>query len=258
MSSSHPAFPSHPRFCYPIRTAIPIRNENDVVVAVRPPEYFPRLPVAALLLITDVFVVADTLPLSRQSTHNRARIRVAQGDGRQWLTVPREHVGYAPHLCDTEIAGEAWRDQHLRALEVAYSMAPFWPHHRVDLRDLITTPYASLADLTTATMHWTSETLRSAARVIRASDMPGAPESVGEMIINRAGARILCTLPESAEADAQHASKGAAEVAVVEYHEAPRRQVFEGFVPGLSVLDLILNYGGEAAAERLRDESRVR
>jgi hypothetical protein len=45
-------------------------------------------------------------------------------------------------------------------------------------------------------------------------------------------------------------------VAVLAFEEPVRRQVFEGFVPGTSALDLLLNYGPRAA-EMLRAASRL-
>src|SRR5690606_15157503 len=51
-----------------------------MMTAVRPPEYFPRLEYAALLLAAERFVVADTFPFSRQGWQNRTRIRTPEGE----------------------------------------------------------------------------------------------------------------------------------------------------------------------------------
>ncbi|MCH7638941.1 MAG: WbqC family protein [Bacteroidetes bacterium] len=61
------------------------------MTAVRSPEYFPRIEYCALMFEAEWFVIADTFPFSRQSWHNRTKIRPPDEQGRQRLTVPRKH-----------------------------------------------------------------------------------------------------------------------------------------------------------------------
>ena len=58
----------------------------------------------------------------------------------------------------------------------------------------------------------------------------------------------MLTLPESARRDAEAVG---VPVRVLRFEEVERRQVGEGFVPGLGVLDLLMNHG-PAAADVLR------
>lgn len=215
------------------------------MTAVRPPEYFPRLPYAALLLLADRFVVADTFPFSRQGAHNRARIRTSQGD--QWLTVPRRHAGRPLALCDVDLVDDGWPRRHLATLRAAYGMAPFYEHVEPGLTALLGRSYASLGDLAGATVAWTARWLEAPAEIVRASDLPGRPDALADAL-DAAGGGPLLTLPESAVTDGVGAG---APVRVLSYRENERRQAFPGFVPGLSVLDLVFNYG-PASAEVLR------
>src|SRR5690606_3386692 len=114
------------------------------VTAVRPPEYFPRPSVAALLLAAERLVLADTVPFSRQAFQNRARIRTAQGA--EWLTVPRRRTpGPRPPLFRTPVDDtHDWARRHRRALHVHYAGAPFYPHHADALDALFSTDWPSL------------------------------------------------------------------------------------------------------------------
>lgn len=216
------------------------------LVAVRPPEYLPRLDVAALLLAADRFVVADTFPFSRQGHHNRARIRASQGT--QWLTVPRRHAGRPLALTEVEVVDDGWPRRHLAAVRAAYGMAPYYDHVAPGLAALLGAGHGSLGALTAATVDWAARWLGATAEVVCASALPGAPDRLAD-VWPAADGDALLTLDESAEADRR--SLPGVPVRVLRFDEAPRRQAFPGFEPGLSVLDLVMNYG-PASADVLR------
>ena len=219
------------------------------MTAVRAPEYLPRLSFAALLLAADRVVLGDTFRFSRQSAQNRARIRTSQGT--QWLSVPRVHAGAPRALGELAILDDGWRVQHARAVRVAYGMAPFYEHYAPSLAALWAEPAASLASLTVASVRWVGRQLDTPCAIERASDLPGAPATLDA--VWRACDGPLLTLAESLARDRQLGD------ALVElaFQEPVRRQTFPGFEPGLSVLDLLMNYG-PASADMLRDATTLR
>ena len=219
------------------------------MTAVRAPEYLPRLPFAALLLAADRVLLGDTFRFSRQSAQNRARIRTSQGA--QWLSVPRVHAGTPLALLDLAVVDDGWRVQHARAVRVAYGMAPFYEHYAPSLAALWAEPAASLADLTVASVRWVARQLGARCAIERASDLPGAPASLDA--VWRACDGPLLTLSEALARDRQLGA-GLVELA---FEEPARRQAFPGFVPGLSVLDLLMNHG-PASAEVLRAATTLR
>ena len=219
------------------------------MTAVRPPEYLPRLPYAALLLVADRVVLGDTFRFSRQGYQNRARIRTSQGG--QWLSIPRAHAGRPLALRDVVVVDDGWRRRHARGVEAAYRMAPFYEHLAPSLAELWAGPASSLADLSARSVRWAAGHLGAACEIVEASALDGAPASLDD-VWAVAGRGPLVTLPESAGRDARLD----ADVRALSYDEAARRQAFPGFEAGLSVLDLLMNYG-PAAADRLRAEVTV-
>ena len=200
-------------------------------------------------------VLADTFPLSRQSGHARMRVRTSQGA--QWLTVPRRHAGRSPRLDSVGVVDDGWRRRHRAGLRAAYGMAPFYDHVAPGWAEVLETPGA-LADLTCASVRWAARWLESPAMVVRASALAGpdgeAPADLAA-VAGAAGVETLLTLPESAERDAQ-ALPGVG-VRVLAFQEAERRQAFPGFVAGLSVMDVVMNYG-PASGEVVRAGTAVR
>ncbi|MDX1531695.1 MAG: WbqC family protein, partial [Rhodothermales bacterium] len=221
--------------------------------AVRPPEYLPRLAYCALGFVADRVVLADTLPYSRQSFQNRARIRTPNPGGKrsarawQWLSVPLRSGAPGRPIHEVPIdAAAGWARRHEKALQFNYGTAPFFHHYAPQVAALWERPWERLADLTAESVEWTLQALGAPAALLRASALPGRPARV-PALLRAAGADVLVTLPESAERDRAHAEAAGVRLQVVEVAEQPRRQNFEGFVPGLSALDLLMNYGSESA-----------
>ena len=225
------------------------------MTAIRPPELAPRLEYAALLLVADRVVLADTFPLSRQSGHARMRVRTSQGA--QWLTVPRQHAGASPVLDRVQTVDDGWRRRHRAGLRAAYGMAPFYDHVAPGWAEVLETQ-GSLADLTCASVRWAAGWLGATAEVVRASSLAGPDGGPPARLADVAGAvgvGTLLTLPESAERDARALPD--VPVLVLDYHEGERRQSFPGFVPGLSVMDTVMAYG-PASGEVVRAGATVR
>ena len=221
------------------------------MTAVRPPEYFPRLDYAALLLAADRFVVADTFPFSRQAWHNRTRLRTPEGW--QWLTVPRRHAEAGAPLLALPVDDAApWTRTHRRTLRYDYGMAPYFEHYREGVEGLLGRPWPSLGALATASVQWAARQLRAETEVVRASDLPGAPGTLPAVWAALGAPAVLGTLPESAERDAERLAAFGPTVRALVFAEPERRQNFPGFVGGLGVLDLLFNYG-PSAAEVLRE-----
>lgn len=219
------------------------------MTAVRPPEYFPRLAYAALLLAADRFVVADTFPFSRQAWQNRTRIRIPEGAGRQWLTVPRRHAASETPLLALPLDSVApWARTHRRALHYNYGMAPFYEHYQHSLDALLARDWPTLGALSTATVVWTARQLGADTEIVCASRLPGAPGTLLAVWEALGAPPILATLPESADRDAMRLTPFGPRVVALDFEEPARRQNFPGFVAGLGVLDLLFNHGPDAAA----------
>ncbi len=225
------------------------------MTALRPPEFFPTPEVAALLLAADRVILADTLPFSRQAAHNRARIREASGA--QWLSVPREHTGWKVPLAELQITGTDWARKHMQALRTAYGMAPYAEHVLPEVEAMLTRSWPSLGALSVETTRWTHRWLGATSDLVVASQAPEAPNALGALWRASGAidpnADVLLALPSSAERDRQRLG---VPTHVLTLDERPYRQTFDGWVPGCSSLDMILNHGPDAA-RLLRERTTV-
>lgn len=214
-------------------------NENSIRIAVKSPEYLPRLSYVALMQSVDVFVLADTFQYSRQSYQNRAKIRTPQGW--QWMSVPLEGRQHGRPIQKTIIDNRShWRSKHLRAFSFNYSQSPYSDFLVDAMHDLLSRPWELLADFTCQSVSLIHEMLQLRCRLIRASTLVGCPGSV-QKILEMTDANVLVTdIPAKEKMVVPMSKEG------LVFQEPAYRQHFEGFEPNMSAIDLICNYGPEA------------
>ncbi|QXD15529.1 WbqC family protein [Rhodocaloribacter litoris] len=212
------------------------------MIAVRPPEYFPRLAYFALMDAAERFVLADTFQYSRQSYQNRARLRTPQG--RQWVSIPLRGGQHGRPIRAVEIEPRRdWMGKHRRAFMYNYRSTPFFEYYEPDFESLFAGTWTHLADLTCATVALVARLLGIRTPLLRASGLAGAPDTLTKVLAATGADRLL--VPEEAAA---HDVPLAPSAQVLRYETPPYRQNFSGFEPDVSAVDLLFNYGPEALA----------
>lgn len=212
------------------------------MVAIRPPEYFPRLAYAALMVSVERFILADTFQYSRQSYQNRTKVRNPQGW--QWVSIPLKGGQHGRPVDDVRIRQvEGWRKRHWKAFEYNYRATPFFEYYENELRPLFEHRWTHLGDLTCATVTMVHRMLGASSTLIRASTLEGKPTHLEALFEREKGKRLLAP-EESAFYDAPVVSS----IQVLRYEHPCYHQTFEGFEPDMNTLDLLFNYGPEAAS----------
>ena len=212
------------------------------MIAIRAPEYFPRLEYAALLLAVDGFVLADTFQYSRQSFQNRTSVRNPQGW--QWVSIPLKGRQHGRPICQVEIRQvEAWQKRHWKAFEYNYRSTPYFEYYEEAFAPLFQRRWTHLADLTCATVELIHTMLGQPTTLVRASTLAGRPDSLKDLF-DHIGSAPLLVPAVSAPYDAQAVSP----LQVFHYDHPRYRQAFDGFEPGLTAFDVLFNYGPEAAS----------
>ncbi len=232
-------------------------------VAIHQPHYLPWLRYAAKLMLADVFVLLDDVQYTKNGWQNRNRIKHATGW--MYLTVPVS-AHHGDRICDVAIAGDRWRGQHWRSLQSAYARSPYFRDHRAFFEDLYGRRWERLADLTRAVVTYVRDCLRPSTVLVEASSL--GVEGRGSERLVRICQRLGATEYLSGVYAAQnrldaHAFRGSGvEVRVLEWTCPPYRQGHPaaGFIPDLSVVDLLFNEGphsGEVLGSGVRVASAV-
>ncbi|HPW78840.1 MAG: WbqC-like protein family protein [Bacteroidetes bacterium ADurb.Bin037] len=182
--------------------------------------YWPAIAYFSVLYPTGQWVLEQHETFQKQTHRNRCSIYGANGP--QWLIIPvvRKHGTKTPIREVMLDMSKDWQRIHWLAIESAYGSSPYYEYYRDEIRQFYelkkTVP---LFDFNTAILKWCLDVLESNITITLTGSYIGEYEDHDYR---------------------RH---------MPDYDPVPYYQVFArkyGFIPGQSILDLIMNEGPEA------------
>lgn len=252
LSGAQLTFPAHHS---PARTP----NPSYVIAAIHQPNFFPWLGYFDKIARCDVFIVLDDVQYQKKGSSWSNRVRLLVAGEPRWVTAP---VHRPPHgtarIDQLRWADDNWREKLLRTLSLNYRGAEFFRPTIKLVEPLVMHPDASLAGFNLHAITALTTSLGLRGRIVRASDY-GVNAVSNERLI------ALCRQVGCAE---YLAGGGAGDYQQDELFQAAgitvRYQSFQhpvyaqscggSFVPGLSILDALMNCGVKGACQLLRLE----
>jgi len=216
------------------------------------PNYVPWRGYFDLIREADVFVFYDDVQYDARGWRNRNRIKTAGGT--RWLTIPVAHHGVQANetpISRIEMVENDWPRRHFAMITQAYARAPFLGRWRNWLQDTYQDPGRNLADFTIRTTIELAHLLGfRTTHFLRSSQLRVAGRKTERLVavLKEIGATSYLTGP----AAASYIEPELFEVAGIalewkSYSYPPYPQLHGPFDPFVSVLDLLLMTGDDAA-----------
>jgi len=210
------------------------------MIAVQPPEYFPRLEYMALIQRVDHFVLGNTFPYQRQSFQNRIKLRSPQGW--HWITIPVFGNRDGAPLPEVELqTGGRWREKHWRSFLYNYRTTLYFEHLKASFRPFFERAWERLGPCVSRSVELLVDLFGLQTPITRASTLDGRPDTTAG-VARALGAETLL----APSGNAPESLPETTEMHAIGYDHPTYRQNFEGFEPGMSAADLMFNYGPEA------------
>jgi hypothetical protein len=214
-------------------------------LAVLQPAYLPDPHFFLKMRRADVLVFGDNLQYSTRSNLNRTRIKTARGA--EWLTVAVKSKGCTGQsIKNVMIDGNvSWR-RHLRTLEVNYNATPYFDLYMELIEDALVKPWHYLIDLNLFLIAGVNAELGITTPIRLLSEFSAAAERTQKVIDLL---RILdCDTyvmyeNESALISAHSIRDAGFKLDALTTSYAAYHQRFGDFIPGLSVIDIMMNEG---------------
>jgi hypothetical protein len=266
MGTSFPSNARRPRTIYArgaVDRAPSVSKWEIMIVSAHQPYFLPWLAFFDKIARSDLFVVLDHVQYGSESFQNRNRIKLA--DGAHWITVPVLRRGLGERICDKAIANGAstrddWGRRVWRTLEQSYRRAPHFALYRDALAEVFSSRWERLLDLNLELLRRVLGWLDIRTPMVRSSTLgleKQKTELLGELcayfgadvyLSGVGGARDYLDVPALA-----------AQGVRVAWHQFshpvyPQQHMALGFLPELSVIDLILNCGPESGARLLGEQ----
>ena len=221
-----------------------------MLVAIHQPNFFPWLGYFDKLARADVFVMLDSVQLSRPGGSYTNRVKVLIGGRPAWITAPVVSGTEArKRIADVPIAENAvWRKKIMRTVAHNYGKAPYFEETMARLEPLIDNPSSLLAQYNLAAIRAFAEPLGiDIAKVVRSSELDVMGKATDLLVaITKAvgGGVYLCGGGAAGYQDDTKFAAAGLEVRYQNFRHPVYSQVrTQEFIPGLSIIDALMNRG---------------
>jgi hypothetical protein len=218
-------------------------------VAIHQPQFFPYPGFFHKLSMADAFVIMDDVQYDKRFT-NRNKILAPQGP--TWLTVPIDKADkFSPNLAVKVNNALPWRGEHWKKITYSYKNSRWFHLYKDYLEGLYQKSHDLLFDFNLETIQAAMKWLEISIPVVRESKLGVAGEGT-QRLINTCKAMGADAYVSGVGGKNYMDEKLFAEQGIAlhyqEYEPRPYPQRFvQGFVPNLSILDMLFNVGAESA-----------
>jgi hypothetical protein len=226
------------------------------VAAIHQPNFFPWLGYFDKIARADVFIVLDDAQHQKTGSNWSSRVKLLVSGAPRWVTAPTSRPAHGVVMLDeVEWAPGPWRQKLLKTLELNYRKAPYFGETFALIEPLVRNEEPRLAAYNLHALQAIARALGLADRFVLASAL-----EVGETATER-----LVQLVQRAGCDTYLAGGGAdgyqqngqfADAGLrLEYqrflHPVYTQHGTSEFVPGLSIIDVLMNCGVRRSRELL-------
>jgi len=219
-----------------------------MILTAHQPLFLPYLGHFAKIACTDVFVFLDTVSYAKWGWYSRNKIRTSEGW--MWLVVPiLTHGHHNQPLNKIKIDNsQKWRKKHLKAIEMAYSKAPYFELYHNFFQETYNNEWTYLTDLDEHFIRFCIKELGIDVKFVKASSMS----------LNLEGQKssLVLDLCKKMKPDVFIFGKTGKTYAKVEdfeslgikvifqdYKHPVYSQIHGEFIPYMSIIDLLFNCG---------------
>ena len=225
------------------------------IVAIHQPTFFPWLGYFNKIARSDVFVVLDSVQFPKKGGTWSNRVKLLLNGQAGWVTMPvdRNYHGvrsYAEMGIDNS---SSWRDKLGQTIRTNYGAATHFAEVFPSIEELIRNPTSRLTDYNLSAILYLAKALGvDTAKIVLASEIEAAGTGTDLLISITKGVNGTAYLCGGGASEYQQDEKFAAAGLDLIYqnfkHPVYEQANTKEFVPGLSVIDVLMNCGFEGTA----------
>jgi hypothetical protein len=213
-------------------------------ISIQQPEYLPWLGYLDKIRQVNLVVLLDNVQFKKRYFENRNKIRTATGW--QWIGIPVITKGrYHQKICDVKIDNtQNWRDDCWKALFYNYKKALYWKRYEKFFKKIYQRNWIKLVDFNVEVMKFGLK-----KKILLASELNIKGE--GDVLLLNTCRKIGATEYLSGGFGKNYINENLFKKAGIallyqDFKHPIYKQLYEPFIPEMSSIDLLFNYGPES------------
>ena len=233
------------------------QNFTNLILVAHQPEFLPWLGFISKASMGDAFFILDTVQFRKEGATNRNKIRIKNEQGWQWITIPVEYAkSKIMNLSEVKISkSEDWKKKHLQAIKFSYGKTPYFKQIFDEIENIYNSSSdEKLIDFVIKFIMYSFDKFKINIPIYRTSELQKKGYDVGgsktDLILN------LCKIMNAKLfVFGQHGSEYIEKEKFYEKNikftfqdfKHPKYDQIQGkFLPEMSCIDLLFNYGNKA------------
>ncbi len=232
-------------------------------VAIHQPNFFPWLGYFDKICRADIFIFLDDAQFPKKGGSWSNRVKILHQGKPRWLTAPIERAYSGTRAVNAMHFSpeENWRTKTARLLQTSYVRAPHFEEGMALLEPLIMHQSDNLADYNIAAVTSLCMVLRLDTGKLKRSSSFGVEMASTERLVAltqaAGGTEYLCGGGAGGYQDDALFAQAGLRLRYQDFQTQPYAQLgAPEFVPGLSVIDVLMHIGVAALAARFETVSR--
>lgn len=218
------------------------------IAAIHQPNFFPWLGYFDKIARADVFVVLDDAQYQKTGSSWSNRVKLLLGGEPRWVTAPIQRPEHGvQRLDEVQWAPQPWREKLLRTVRLQYGRAPFFAEAMALVEPLLAHPEQHVAAYNLHAIRAITAALGLPARIVTASSF-GVQSTSTQRLVDLVRAVGCNTYLAGGGAggyqdDALFGTAGLdLKYQAFAHPEYPQHGA-KDFVPGMSIIDVLMNCG---------------
>lgn len=244
----------HNGMCY-------FEKQISLVIAIHQPNFFPWLGYFDKIIRSDIFVFLDDSQLQKTGGSWSNRVQLAIAGEAKWFTAPinRNFRGTATINNITFDEKVPWRDKLIKSLELNYRKAPFYNEAIAFLKSVINYPEQNVALYNSYCVRAILDQLNIKSNLVVASGLNITENATERLVVitQKLGANIyLCGGGAGGYQEDHLFPEAGLGLKYQDFKPAAYDQNGKGkFIPGLSIIDVIMHCGFGGTRQLLYNET---
>ena len=218
-----------------------------MIVSIHQPNYIPWIGFFNKILSSDIYVVFDDVQFPRGKDYaNRNQIKT--NNSKIWLTVPVIGKSDLKPWNQIKINKNGWVNKHLTSIESFYKKAPYFNEYYSEIKNIYLKDHNLLVALTLDLIKHFIKILNKETKIVLSSSIKTDLKGLDKILYILKTLNATKYISGDGEGSKRYIDESLFKENNIEliwqnYKHPVYKQQFNGFIPYMSILDLLFNEG---------------